>query len=349
MTMVVFRSLAQLPMEALWSFSPNKMSEIAAGDVLLGAALGLLGSLAGMAFIFGHWKLMEAMDYFALLDNRVAIRRALVGATAITVIGIFIPHTMFWSEEEIQQIATGAASKDLGHVFPTRGITGFEMDSAFRCFLTGVAKLLAISFSVAGGYRGGFIFPMFSVGCAFGRALVYIFPSVNLSIACLCLAAGVNVTVTKTSLSTPLVLAFCAGEQYAFPAILTASIVSLLATAYTPFIKTQVEREDIAQSSARRRHRTETIRDDEACLFSSLKVDHRPAERRTLFLDEPEPEEPPLDAGSAFSRNNSIETLRATFTARVPIDLSDPALDSEHLRSVLKPTMGHLTERGFLG
>ena len=45
--------------------------------------------------------------------------------------------------------------------------------------------------------------------------------------------------------STYKLLPLQAGEQLALPAVLTASVVSLFATSYMPFIKSQIARSDI--------------------------------------------------------------------------------------------------------
>jgi H+/Cl- antiporter ClcA len=114
--------------------------------------------------------------------------------------------------------------------------------------ILGFAKLCAISATVAGGYRGGFIFPLFAAGAAFGRAFTVIVPSVSPTIATLCFAAAINVAITRTTLATTLILTALSGEVNAGPPLLAASLVSLFATSYMPFIKTQQSREDIREA-----------------------------------------------------------------------------------------------------
>ena len=46
-------------------------------------------------------------------------------------------------------------------------------------------------------------------------------------------------------MATSLILTFLAGEQFALPAVIAASVVSLFATGYVPFIKSQLARSDI--------------------------------------------------------------------------------------------------------
>ena len=106
-------------------------------------------------------------------------------------------------------------------------------------------KIVAISFTVAAGYRGGFIFPFFCAGAAFGNALCYLFDGLSPVMACLCMAAGINVAITRTALASTLILAALAGEGNAIPPVLAASIASMFATSYMPFIRSQVKRADI--------------------------------------------------------------------------------------------------------
>lgn len=246
-TLCVFRSLAGLPIAPIWEIEPT-LAGATAKDVFAGGCIGLLG--AGVAAIFamfhkycmGHYKKRN------LLANENAVQRALVGSVVIIALGMAIPQTLFWGEFEFQTIATMAPAKNLVHVWPTSGLFGFEMESGFHAFIVGVGKLIAISFTVSGGYRGGFIFPFFAAGAAFGRFLNMFFPSIPMPLCVLGFAAGINVAITRTSLATPMILCFLAGEPNALSGVLAASLVSLFATAYMPFIGPQIPREDLVFS-----------------------------------------------------------------------------------------------------
>lgn len=138
-----------------------------------------------------------------------------------------------------------APASTLAHVWPTRGLFGFEMETGFHALIVGICKLVAISFTVAGGYRGGFIFPFFASGAALGRCFHMFFPFLPIPLCCLGFAAAINVGITRTSLATPIILCFLAGEPNALSGVLAASLVSLFATAYMPFIGPQVPRRDL--------------------------------------------------------------------------------------------------------
>eukprot|EP00547_Thalassionema_nitzschioides_P013442 CAMPEP_0194264608 /NCGR_PEP_ID=MMETSP0158-20130606/47672_1 /TAXON_ID=33649 /ORGANISM="Thalassionema nitzschioides, Strain L26-B" /LENGTH=157 /DNA_ID=CAMNT_0039004853 /DNA_START=689 /DNA_END=1162 /DNA_ORIENTATION=- len=140
---------------------------------------------------------------------------------------------MFWGEEEFQVVATMDEAKELPNIWPTSGRSGFEMNSSWKAFVVGMCKIVSISFTVAGGLRGGFIFPLMCAGAAFGRIIHDVTPDfIPLQVSVLCMAAGMNVAITRTSMATTLILAFLSGEPCAIPPILMASLCSLFATSY---------------------------------------------------------------------------------------------------------------------
>ena len=265
LAMLVFRSLTGVAVGPVWSLPSEPLSEADMGLVATAGAVGALGALAAFAFMHLHWKVMSGFQRLGLLtDTRKAVPRALLGGVVIYSVGMLIPHTLFWGEAEFDTLWNLRSAETLEHVWPTSGILGFEMDTPGKCALVGIAKMFTISFSVAGGFRGGFIFPFFSVGAAFGRALAFFLPSVSPSVLCLSFAAGINVAVTKTALATTIILTYLSGEQNAQSPVLAASIVSLLLSSYMPFIKTQISREENEPTGSR--ETTQTAGGGEAAL-----------------------------------------------------------------------------------
>jgi len=208
--------------------------------VAIGAALGLFGAMMALIFTKFHFKVMEIFEYLNILDNEKVVWRSLLAAFVWIPIGMFVPHTLFWGETEFQQISMMAPSSYLTQAWPTHGLIDFEMDSCFKCFLVGFLKLITVSVSIAGGYRGGYIFPLFSAGAAFGKGLELLLPdALPITYACLCVAAGINVAITRTPLGTTVVLTSLAGEQNCISAILAASLVSYFATSSMSIIGLQ--------------------------------------------------------------------------------------------------------------
>ena len=209
------------------------MLEALPRQVIIGGAIGLIGAFMAYIFALFHSANMAVFASLNLLENSRAVYRSLLGGFFVVLIGVLVPHTLFWGEDELQVVANMLPASMLPHVWPTTGLTGWEMDTAWKALLTGLAKMVAISFTVAGGLRGGYIFPLMCTGAAFGRVFYHVFPNtVPLQLSVLCMAAGMNVAITRTSLATTLILAFLPGEPCAIPAILMASLCSLFATAY---------------------------------------------------------------------------------------------------------------------
>jgi len=277
-TLAVFRWTAGLPIAPIWDM-PVVIKGAEPLDVLIGAGIGLVG--AGIATLFAHfhWAVLDQFEKYDLLDNDRAVKRGLVGAVVIVALGVLIPQTMFWGEYEFETIVNMQPSETLQHVWPTSGLTNFQMETAWHCLIVGFAKLIAISFTVAGGYRGGFIFPFFATGAALGRAANLMFPWIPIPVGCLGFAAAINVTITRTSLATPIILCFLAGEQNAMSGTLAASLVALFATSYMPFIKSQQPREDLA-SALYFNYTDEPIVEDEEHAHEKL-----PPEEQPLMMD----------------------------------------------------------------
>jgi H+/Cl- antiporter ClcA len=235
LTLLVFRSLAHLPIKPIWDLGVDRLLEVQPWTVLVGGFLGLCGAATAYLFATVHWISMEGISRLGLLDNRYAIRRALLGGAGIIILGMLIPHTMFWAEEEFPVLVTMRPANDLPFVWPTRGLIGFEVKTPWDAALVGLAKLLAISFTVAGGLRGGFIFPAFAAGGTLGRAFHGLLPEespVTMQVCILSWAAGLNVGLTRTAMATTLILAFESGEPLIVPAVLMASLCSLFATTH---------------------------------------------------------------------------------------------------------------------
>ena len=156
--LMVFRSLSGLPVKPIWDFTSVSNPRILESEpvhIILGAFIGLYGALLAYMFATFHWQVMAVFGKLNLLDNSRAVYRGWLGAVFIVLTMLLVPHTAFWGEDEIQVVATMGPAKDLPIIWPTTGLIGFEMDSPFKVFLVGCTKLIAVSFTVAGGLRGG--------------------------------------------------------------------------------------------------------------------------------------------------------------------------------------------------
>ncbi len=265
--LVVFRALSGLEIGPVWKLTmsargqnqdlvltnahpPVLVAEITASSgsaVVVGCLLGVVGAIIAACFARGHKALVRWMNSIPLFNS--PIRRAMFGGLGICAIGLAVPQSLFWGEYELEKIAVATDSvRDLPHLWPPGGLTGFEIVGFWSAFAVGLAKLAAISVTVASGYRGGFIFPFFTAGAAFGRAACYLIPSLHPVLAVLCIGAGINASITRTALATPLILAALSGEPNTAPPLLAASLVATFLTTYLPFITEQRGRDSLLET-----------------------------------------------------------------------------------------------------
>ncbi|CAM9243784.1 unnamed protein product, partial [Laminaria digitata] len=119
--------------------------------------------------------------------------------------------------------------------------------------LVGAAKLLAISCSVQTGLRGGFIFPLFFAGAAFGLGLLPLaelflpdsLVHVSGALITMSFAAGLNVAVTRTPFASPLILTVLSGQPNIAAPVICASLAALFITRSAKFIGPQTDRADL--------------------------------------------------------------------------------------------------------
>ncbi|MEL6438202.1 MAG: chloride channel protein [Cyanobacteria bacterium J06621_8] len=193
-------------------------------NMLQGLALGAVGAAAAALFVLFFrvlgWCIRHLEQQHILL--------AIMGGLGIGWIAVLFPQTLFFSEQQIQTevIEAGAAL----------GIT------TLLCIT--VAKMLAICFTIHGGFRGGFIFPLFFTGANLGLAISLGIPGVHPTIAMLCCMAAINVAITKTPISTSIILGVLSDTSI-LPIIAIASFTSLLLTNNLSLLRTQRSRTTI--------------------------------------------------------------------------------------------------------
>ncbi|CAM9694292.1 unnamed protein product [Discosporangium mesarthrocarpum] len=237
-----------------WPAIPNSTYS----EIILGCLLGVLAGFVGIFFRSMHktiGKIVKQMGLGSYKKSDHPIVLSVLGGIVLAVIGVLFPPTMFWSEFEIGSIASPGLP--LEHIWPQGGffygLAPYEWESPPMYLAVGFFKLVAISVTIHAGFRGGFIFPLFFVGCAFGRsilpALMWILPTgwVNVSavLVCMSMAAGLNVAITRTPFASPLILISLCGVQAVGPPIISASLAALFVTRKHQFIMTQQGRADI--------------------------------------------------------------------------------------------------------
>ncbi|MEM6716261.1 MAG: chloride channel protein, partial [Cyanobacteria bacterium P01_C01_bin.147] len=215
----VFRMGTGLQVGGIYNFGRfGTLPSLSWFNLIEGAGLGLIGALAGVLFI-GMFRLTKWMIH--KIEHR-HILLALLGGLGIGWIAVLYPATLFFSEQQIETELL-AQSMSFG-VVTLLGIC--------------LSKMLAICLTIHGGFRGGFIFPLFFTGASLGLAIAFGMPTIHPTIAVLCCMAAVNVAITKTPISTTIILTVLS-DTAILPVIAIASFTSFLLTSNIGLLKTQ--------------------------------------------------------------------------------------------------------------
>jgi H+/Cl- antiporter ClcA len=110
-----------------------------------------------------------------------------------------------------------------------------------------VAKLLGTTLTIASGWPGGFIIPLFFMGAAGGQLTHNLFPSANAGVACAAFMVAINVGVTKTVVGSVLVVTEMGGLAL-LPTTMLAAVVALILTSEVGLIHSQRQRSPLEQA-----------------------------------------------------------------------------------------------------
>lgn len=152
-----------------------------------------------------------------------------IAGMGLGILAVFFPLTRYFGEHEINLVVEGN--------FTPAMLLGLA-----------AAKMLAISITVTGGWRGGIIIPLFFTGACVGKAIASISPTLDSVLAIVCIMAALNATVTRTPISTAILLSKLTGFSSLAP-ILFASLVGFFLAPRIPFIASQLKLEQTEQSS----------------------------------------------------------------------------------------------------
>ena len=157
---------------------------------------------------------------FSLIPGPIYVQTTLAGL-GLGSIAALLPLTRYFSHNELETV--------LSHNF-----------SAIFLLTVAVAKMLSISLTVTGGWRGGFIIPLFFTGACLGKTIAALFPQLNPALAMICIMASLNSAVTRTPVSTTLLLAKLSNIAPLTP-ILFASLVGFFLAPKAPLIASQLK------------------------------------------------------------------------------------------------------------
>ncbi|WP_313929990.1 chloride channel protein [Trichocoleus sp. FACHB-262] len=219
---IVFAGITHLGLAPTWEFPQYNLDQI--DDFALAILYGAIGAAAGWLLIT-IFRLCD--QFFAHLGGPIYVRTTIAGL-GLGAIATLFPLTRFFGHHELSVVIT----------------TEF---TATALLALACAKMAAISITVTGGWRGGFIIPIFFTGTCIGKAIALLVPGVNPVLAMICTMAGMNAAVTRTPVSTAILLAKLTGVSTLTP-VLFASLIGFFLAPKVPLIASQLKtnREELA-------------------------------------------------------------------------------------------------------
>ncbi|MCC6581307.1 MAG: chloride channel protein [Phycisphaeraceae bacterium] len=157
-----------------------------------------------------------------LLHPLPAWLRPVLGGAVLGVLGMATPWALTFGETQLSDVMQ-------------------QHPVASTLALAAVAKLLATTVTLACGWRGGFIIPLFFMGAAVARLMHIALPQTNEIVLIAAMMAATNAGVTKTPLGSMLVVTGMAG-LHLMPTTLIAVVVSMLLTHPVGMIHSQRDR-----------------------------------------------------------------------------------------------------------
>jgi H+/Cl- antiporter ClcA len=212
---LVFAGITKLGIAPTWHFPQYHLDNI--DDFALAISYGMIGAVTGWIFM-SIFRLCDRL--FARIPGPIYVRTTLAGL-GLGSIAAVLPLTRYFSHNELEIV--------LDHQF-----------SALFLLAVAFAKMATISLTVTGGWRGGFIIPLFFTGACIGKAIAAFIPGLDPSLAMICTMAALNAAVTRTPVSTTLLLAKLANIA-PFTPILFASLVGFFLAPKAPLIASQLK------------------------------------------------------------------------------------------------------------
>ncbi len=212
---LVFAGITKLGIAPTWHFPQYHLDNI--DDFALAIFYGMIGALAGWIFM----SIFRGCD--RLLDRipgPIYVRTTVAGL-GLGSLAALLPLTRYFGHHELESVLDNSSP------------VIFLLTLAF-------AKMVTIGITVTGGWRGGFIIPLFFTGACIGKAIAVLIPGLNPALAMICTMAALNAAVTRTPISTTLLLTKLTAFA-PFTPILFASLVGFFLAPKVPLITAQLK------------------------------------------------------------------------------------------------------------
>lgn len=186
-------------------------------DLAWAVGAGIVGSAVAIAFTFSVERCGGVMSKLPL------DRRVMVGGVILGLLGLLSPYALTYGKRQLDPLLLTTA-----------------VPASFFV-LAAIAKFVGTTATVASGWRGGFIIPLFFIGAALGHAIHLWIPSTNEAVIACALMAAINTGVTKTPLGSSLVVSKMVGLSLV-PTTAVAAVLALLLTHRSTLLSSQRER-----------------------------------------------------------------------------------------------------------
>ncbi len=218
----VYLAVSGAGIEPVWTFGP--VGRLHGGDLAVAAAVGVAGAAGAAVFT----TLVLATRRMLGVIPRSA--RYVFGGVVLGLLGLWSPYALTFGEDQ------------LGSLLDARLAAG-----ALAVAL--MAKLAGTTVTLASGWKGGFIIPLFFIGATLGQLVHHAVPGTNETLLMATMMVALCVGVTKTPLGTTLVVTEMAGLPL-LPITLIAAIVALVLSRPVTLIETQRARHPEPRATA---------------------------------------------------------------------------------------------------
>lgn len=175
-------------------------------DLALAVPLALVGAALGLAQMV---LMMRTSKTLERVRGR-PVKRALIGAAAIGVIGLALPLTLYSGQTSMEELLKS---------FSEKGIV--------LLLLLVLAKMVAMSISFGSGFKGGPIFPLLFMGGTMGMAMSLMFPWIPVGVCILVLMSSFICVIWPIPLSVALFLGI-ATQPALVPVIVIGAVVGYI-------------------------------------------------------------------------------------------------------------------------
>ncbi|MDZ8069079.1 MAG: chloride channel protein [Nostoc sp. DedQUE08] len=221
---LVFAAITHMGIAPTWHFPQYHLERI--DDFAIAIVFGIIGAVAGWIFIGifrgcdAFWQAVSRLGVSASTPVPIYVRTTLAGV-GLGILAVLLPLTRYFGHEELDSVLRA----NFGAVF---------------LLTLALGKMAAISITVTGGWRGGFIIPLFFTGACIGKAVAVLIPGLDPALAMICTMAAVNAAVTRTPISTTLLLSKLTNLSPLTP-ILFASLMGFFLAPKVPLIASQLK------------------------------------------------------------------------------------------------------------